>query len=68
MFDQTLIEVKMERLKTLGHVIGKMMEVTSTALSRNLYHFGYALLWALPDLTTKVNYFDDLKKNARCFY
>ena len=30
-----------------------------------VYHFGYPLFLHLPDLTTKVNYFDDLKKNRR---
>ena len=27
-------------------------------------HFGYPLFCSLPDLTTKVNSFDDLKKNG----
>ena len=30
-------------------------------------HFGYPLFLALPDLITKVNSFDDLKKNTHCF-
>ena len=29
----------------------------------SFYHFGYPLFETLPDLTTKVNYFDDLNQN-----
>ena len=31
----------------------------------SVYHFGYPLFLSLPDLTTKVNSFDDLNKNRR---
>ena len=27
------------------------------------YHFGHPLFGSLPDLTTEVNFFDDLKKS-----
>ena len=30
---------------------------------QRVYHFGYPLFRSLPDLTTKVNSFDDLNKN-----
>ena len=33
----------------------------------SVYHFGYLLFCSLPDLMTKVNSFDDLKKNRHFF-
>ena len=33
----------------------------------SVYHFGYLLFCSLPDLTTKVNSFDDLKKSRHFF-
>ena len=35
--------------------------------SQSVYHFGYPLFGSLPDLTTKVNSFDDLNKNRHFF-
>ena len=35
--------------------------------THSVYHFGYPLFWSLPDLTTKVNSFDDLNKNRHFF-
>ena len=72
MLVQALIEVKTEMLKNiiffhgeisqLCHVIGERMEVMISIDPHNVYHFGYPLFYFLPDLTTKVNFFDDLKK------
>ena len=30
----------------------------------SLYYFGYLKFWALLDVTTKINYFDDLNQNT----
>ena len=42
-------------------MIGERMEVTPMIGigPRGIYHFGYPLFQALPDVTTKVNSFDD---------
>ena len=72
MFGQTLIEVKLEMLKTLGeisslcHVISKRMEVRPMIGTdpHNAYHIRYPPFSALTDLTTNVNSFDGLKKNC----
>ena len=69
MLGQTLSEVKMEALKTLGeisylcHVMGEKMEVTPAIGigPHSEHHLGYPL-FVLPNLTTKVNSFDDLKR------
>ena len=74
MFGQTLSEGKMERLKTHiinfslkfrnCHVIEERMEAMSMIAFGPLsfYYFRYPLFRALPDLTNKVNSFDDLNK------
>ena len=36
--------------------------------THSVYHFGYPQSRALPDLTTKVNYFDDLNKNMHFLF
>ena len=50
---------------TLSHVIGERMEVTSMICidPHSVYHFEYLLFLFSPDLTTEVNFFDDLNKN-----
>ena len=55
-----------ERMEVTS-LIGERMEVTSLigVDPLNAYHFGYALFLALPDLTTKINYFVDLNKDMQ---
>ena len=50
-------------ISKLCHVIGESLVVTPISIDpHSVYHFGYPLFRSLPDLTTKVNSFDDLIK------
>ena len=56
-------------MSSLCHVIDEKMEVTPMISidPHSIYHFGYRLFLSLPDLTTKVNSFDDLEKKIGIF-